>query len=177
MKERMIALLLACCLLLGACSAQQHSQHSQPGEGPEEQQSVIEAQPEKALEEILALQNSKLGLVEPDLEETAALLGLEEEALEESYSFYTDKDFGAGDLFILKPAQGEKDAVRQALKDWQEARVRSFSSYDIYNSAAISQNALLFEWGDYLVLLMVEDNDAARALVETYLPEALKLDD
>lgn len=177
MKERVMALLLACCLLLGACSAQESSQQSQPGEDSPGEQTAIEAQPEKALEEILALQNSDLGLVEPDLEETAELLGLEEEDLEESYAFYKDKDFGAGDVFLLKPAQGEKETVRQALKDWQEERVRSFSSYDIYNSAAISQNALLFEWGNYLVLLMVEDNEAARALVETYLPEALNLDD
>jgi len=171
----MIALLLACCLLLGACNAQA-AQQPQPDSQEEQQSLSAEPQPQDALEGILALQSSDLGLVEPDLSETAQLLDLEEDVLEEAYACYKDKDFGVGDVFILKPAEDEKETVRQALKDWQEARVRTFSSYDIYNSSAISQNALLFERGAYLVLLMVEDNDAARAVVETYLPEELGLD-
>ncbi len=176
MKDRIIALLLACCLLLGACSAQTAQQPQSDDPEGEEQQTITEPQPQTALEEILALQSSDLGLVEPDLSETAELLDLEEDVLEEAYVCYKDKDFGAGDVFILKPVEDEKETVRQALKDWQEERVRSFSSYDIYNSSAISQNALLFERGAYLVLLMVEDSDLARTVVETYLPEALDLD-
>ena len=47
--------------------------------------------------------------------------------------------------------------------------------YDVYNSASIAENALIFERGGYVVMLMLEDNDSARSIIEKYIPERLNL--
>lgn len=50
-----------------------------------------------------------------------------------------------------------------------------FVNYDVYNSSAIAENAVIFERGGYVVMLMLEDNDSARRIVERYIPEKLNL--
>ena len=79
-------------------------------------------------------------------------------------------------MYIIKPTEGEDENVREAMKTWQESRIRAFSGYDIYNSTEISENAMIFRRGDYLVMLMLEDNDAARSIIDEYIPEELNLE-
>ena len=35
---------------------------------------------------------------------------------------------------------------------------------------------MIFRRGDYLVMLMLEDNDAARSIIDEYIPEELNLE-
>lgn len=135
------------------------------------------ADPEAALEEIYAQLTRGTGLVDADDETVSDVMGFDLETIEEYWIRYMETDFGASDVYIIKPVEGQQDTVRKDMKEWQESRIRAFSGYDIYNSTEISENAVIFTRGDYLVMLMLEDNDGARSIVEAFIPEELDLDD
>lgn len=138
---------------------------------------LTEADPQTALEEIYALQERSGGLVDATDEIMTDVMGFDLELIEEYYVRYMETDFGCSDVYIIKAAEDQQEAVRQAMKNWQESRIRAFNGYDIYDSSSISENGVIFQRGEYLVLLMLEDNDAARAVIEQYIPETLDLDD
>ena len=60
------------------------------------------------------------------------------------------------------------------MKKRQEERIREFTDYDIYNSTEISENALIFNQGGYIIMLMLEDNQAARTIIEEYIPNTIE---
>ena len=61
------------------------------------------------------------------------------------------------------------------MRERKDDRIREFVNYDVYNSSAIAENAVIFERGGYVVMLMLEDNDSARRIIERYIPEKLNL--
>lgn len=191
--KHMISLLLvfSMMLMLAACSTAETQtvavtvQSSAPTttEAKEEGQRAVvievpqEADPQTALEEIYSQISRNTGLMDADDAVVEDVMGLTLEDIEEYYIRYMETDFGASDVYIIKPVEGREDSVRKELKEWQESRIRAFMGYDIYNSTSIAENAVIFTRGEYLVMLMLEDNDAARTIVETYIPEMLDLDD
>ncbi|MFQ9847496.1 MAG: DUF4358 domain-containing protein [[Clostridium] leptum] len=99
-----------------------------------------------------------------------------------AYVRYAETDFGADDVYIVLPKEGEdengnshRENIIAQLRERKDARVREFANYDVYNSASIAENAVIFERGGYVVMLMLEDNEAARSIVERYIPERLNL--
>ena len=97
------------------------------------------------------------------------------DAIEEYHIRYLKTDFGASDVYIIKPKEGMADTVRDGLKKIQEERIRAFADYDIYNSTEISENAIIFSRGGYVVMLMTGDNEAARQIIEKHIPEVLDI--
>ena len=102
--------------------------------------------------------------------------------VEKAYVRYVETDFGADDVYIILPKDGEDENgnshhenVLAALRERKDDRIREFVNYDVYNSSAIAENAVIFERGGYVVMLMLEDNDSARRIVERYIPEKLNL--
>lgn len=176
--KRMLALLLVFVLALMCCGCDSAPAEENPADEVQQQEVVTEADPKKALDEIYAqLMDRTTGLMNATYAEVRDVMGFDLETLEEFYIRYMETDYGASDVYILKPVKGQEDTVRKVLKDWQESRVRSFIGYDIYNSTEISQNAVIFQRGDYIVMLMMEDNEAARNILEQYIPEELHLND
>ncbi len=170
-----ITLLLSLLLLFSfaACSSAPEE------ENPEEiitEEIITEADPQAAINEIYADFDRTSGLVNATYIEMKDVMGFNMDQIEEFHVRYMETDFGASDVYIIKAKSGMENDVRQSLKNWQETRIRSFNGYDIYNSTEISENAVIFQRGEYLVMLMLEDNDAARAIIETYIPEELNLD-
>lgn len=145
------------------------------GKEPQEEASeeAAAADPEKALELIYEGFNQEMGLVTPSDEEVEDVVGLDLDSIDEYHIRYLNSDFGASDVYIVKPKEGMSDSVRDMLKKRQEVRIREFTDYDIYNSTEIAENSVLFSRGDYLILLMMEDNKSAREIIETYIPENL----
>lgn len=131
--------------------------------------------PEGAMQAIYTSLDKDMGLRIADEKDMEEVMGFDLEAIDEYYVRYMTSDFGASDVYIIKPKEDMTDAVREDLKEWQEHRIREFMEYDIYNSTEISENAVIFTRGEYLVMLMLEDNDAARAIVEEYIPEVLDI--
>ncbi len=140
------------------------------------------ANPKKALEKIYASLGKRAGLVEPTPEQLETVVGLNLDNIKESYVRYIETDFGANDVYILLPKPGEnekgesyRENVLTDLKERKDNRTREFSNYDVYNSSSIAENAIIFERGGYVVMLMTEDNDLARQIIEKYIPEKLNL--
>jgi hypothetical protein len=178
--KHIIALLLALLVLLSLCSCNSAEQKEEfPQESTESQNEapvITEADPQTALEEIYAQLDRHTGLVDADAAIVSDVMGFDMKTIDEYYIRYMETDFGASDVYIIKAKNGKQETVCQALKDWQESRIRSFSGYDIYNSTEISENAVIFTRGEYLIMLMLEDNEAARSIIEQYIPEELNLE-
>lgn len=183
--KHLISLLLALTMALmltfslTACSSSgAETETSEPETAAEEAKTApAVADPEAALEEIYAQLTRTTGLVDADDDTVSDVMGFDLETIEEYWIRYMETDFGASDVYIIKPVEGQEDTVRKDMKEWQESRIRAFSGYDIYNSTDISENAVIFTRGDYLVMLMLEDNDGARSILEAHIPEELDLDD
>lgn len=134
-----------------------------------------EADPQKAIEEVYVV------LPEARTEELSAGLFEEyfPELVEKTEMFVgkiSDPTAGLADMIIIRPATDEENAptirqtVHEALLNYQETRVREFENYDILDSLTIATEAQVFTQGDYEVLLMLPDNDAAREIIDRYLP-------
>lgn len=184
-KRRILALLAAmlCVGMLTGCSALDTSLPS-----TEEQQTTKTrkktrtASPQKAIEQIYQELGKRIGLVEPTAEQLETVVGLDPEDVKEAYVRYVEGDFGADDVYIILPKEGKnedgesyREHVLAQLKERKDSRTREFANYDVYNSTEIAENAVIFERGGYVVMLMLEDNESARRIVERYIPEKLNL--
>ena len=141
------------------------------------------AKPQRALEQIYSQLGKRIGLVEESTaEQIAAVVGLDAKDYEQEYIRYVETDFGADDVYIVLPKEGKdeegvshRENILSQLRERKDFRTREFANYDVYNSASIAENALIFERGGYVVMLMLEDNDSARSIIEKYIPERLNL--
>ena len=141
------------------------------------------AKPQRALEQIYSQLGKRIGLVEePTAEQIAAVVGLDAKDYEQAYVRYVETDFGADDVYSVLPKEGKdeegvslRENILSQLGERKDFRTREFANYDVYNSASIAENALIFERGGYVVMLMLEDNDSARSIIEKYIPERLNL--
>ena len=183
--KKAVSLLMAAVLCTGIFSGCEALDTTLPDE--EETQEAIEtrkaqANPQKALEQIYSDLGKRIGLVEPTEEQLESVVGLNLDDVEKAYVRYVETDFGADDVYIILPKDGEDENgnshhenVLAALRERKDDRIREFVNYDVYNSSAIAENAVIFERGGYVVMLMLEDNDSARRIVERYNPEKLNL--
>ena len=89
------------------------------------------------------------------------------------YSYYgcvSDVNGGLADLMLLAPKEGERETVRNALLSYQEARIKEFESYDILDAFEIAKAALVYDQGDYIILTMLPDNEAAQNIIDLHIP-------
>lgn len=89
----------------------------------------------------------------------------------ESYVNYSDAKSGLSDVIIIKPVERYKDEVRESLYIYKERRIEEFKNYDILDARTIAQDALVFDQGDYIILLMLRDNDTAKSVIDLYIPQ------
>lgn len=168
--KRIISLfcILTACLSLAACG-ENSTQARANTEDVASADSPQQANPSKALEEIYTaidirdvskgtkeILNDKF-FIAPDL-------------VEEAHFNYTSGRFGVSDVFILKPAKDQMSQVKELLQQVKAIRVKEFSNYDIYNSKTIAEEALVYEQGEYVILLMLEDTDTAKEIINKYIP-------
>ena len=83
---------------------------------------------------------------------------------------YTKENYGVQDTYILRPVSGRESDVREALQRRQDDMIARYDDYDVYGAYEISRNGMIFEQGEYLVMLMHEDNEAVRSIIDQYIP-------
>lgn len=133
--------------------------------------SVVEvADPEQALTEIYA-EIDPLGLSEATDEILSDKFLIEPDMLTDYWVRYSNGRFGVSDVFLLQPREDDVLTVREALEKVKLSRAKEFENYDIYNAHQIALDAQIFEQGDFVVMLMLEDNDAARTIIDKYIPK------
>ncbi|MGI5967205.1 MULTISPECIES: DUF4358 domain-containing protein [Anaerotruncus] len=134
--------------------------------------SVVEvADPEQAIREIYA-EITMAGISDADDRVLQDKFLIDPDMLEDYVVKYSSGRFGVADVFILKPVEDEVLTVREALEKVKLSRVKEFENYDIYNSYQIAQDAQIFEQGDYVIMLMLEDTEKARGIIDKYIPKS-----
>ena len=127
------------------------------------------ADPQNAAQSIYAqLENRKITkLSDEQLEEQ---LRISPDDVEEYLAYLSDPNSGLANLVILLPKADKRDALRTALQLYQSRCMEEYRSYDILSSYSIAQGAQVFDQGDYLILLMMPNNDDAREIIDQYMP-------
>lgn len=85
---------------------------------------------------------------------------------------YTEGTYGIADVFIFRTLEGQEEALREALEQVKTARIVEARNYDIYNSLECAEEGQIFQVGeDYMCLIMIENADQVREILEDYLLE------
>lgn len=98
---------------------------------------------------------------------------IQTELLNDYYVRYSSGRYGLADVFFLKPSSSDEiPQVREMLEKVKLNRANEFEDYDIYNAHQIALDGQIFEQGGYVILLMLEDMEAARDIIDRYIPQA-----
>jgi hypothetical protein len=100
-----------------------------------------------------------------------ALVGVDSGDITEFHVYQSDAKSGLSDVIIIKPISYSRDEVRECLYKDKEQRIREFEDYDILNAYSIAQNAIIYDQGDYVILLMMQDNETAKATIDAFIPQ------
>jgi hypothetical protein len=129
-----------------------------------------EADPAGAIEEIYA-SLEEYSAEQLDTQAIYEIMGITGYQTEEAFVHYSDPKSGLADIAIFKPNSTSKDAIRESLYGFKDQRIREFENYNILDSYTIAQNALIYDQGEYVILLMLEDNEAAKTIIDYYIPQ------
>ena len=77
---------------------------------------------------------------------------------------------GLTDVVIIRPQTSATSDVREILYRYRDRRIAEFENFDILGSLEIARSAIVFEHGEYLILLMTADNDEAQIIINRYMP-------
>lgn len=80
--------------------------------------------------------------------------------------------YGVADVAIIRAAEGKGDEIMESLERRKDDRINEFSNYDVYESYSIAMNADIYQTGELVVMLMINDEakSEARTLIDSYLP-------
>lgn len=171
MKKVAAVLAIAVCLSLTACGRDDTIAQPEIDPAAQVQAQRIVADPQGAVEEIykdISIQEVS-PLDEDILSET---LGFDINTIAGFYGRYSSGRYGLADVYILKAYDEDYEIVREQLEAVKLDRMKKTESYDILDSHKIAQNAQIFQYGSYLVMLMLEDNEAAQDIIEQYIPSS-----
>lgn len=132
---------------------------------------VTTADPKRAIDEIYKNINIKEVTAAGDTFMTDTL-GFDLSNIEEYYVRYSSGRYGLADVYIIRPTEQGYDQVRENLEAIKLERTRYTENYDVLGSHAIAENAKIFQYGNYLIMLMLEDADGATKIIEQYIPSA-----
>jgi hypothetical protein len=171
-----VSILIAAALLTGCFDLQSSSGRPAPESRiltPETSAPVREvaaaANPGRAIREIYIWNGDHISEL-VDVERLMEIIGITSFPAAEVYARYSDPRGGLADVVIIKPEEGGMIEVREALYLYRDRRVIEFEHFDVLGSLNIAQNAIIFEHGEYVVLLMTSDNDAALLIVNQFIP-------
>ncbi|MBC8585894.1 DUF4358 domain-containing protein [Youxingia wuxianensis] len=159
---------LALLLALAGCSDNEPQNAAVPQEHSSGEV-LEEADPQGALDEIYKTIDMK-GLEDADDTVLTEKFFIDTSKLEEYYVKYSSGRYGVADVFILKASPEDTPSIRESLEQVKLNRMKEFENYDIHNSYGIAQNAQVFEQGGYVIMLMLEDLDGAREIIDRYIP-------
>lgn len=81
--------------------------------------------------------------------------------------------FGVADVAILWVKDGCGDSVMDALQSRKDDRIAEFVDYNVYNSYETAVNADIYQEGELVVMLILNDEDKtiAKGIIDSYLLE------
>ena len=150
-------------LVIGGCGA------SSGDPATTQSQPAQEANPAGAIEKIYETIEMR-GLVDAQDEDVTDRFQMNLENIESYNIRYSLGRFGVADTFIIKPAEGKESDVWDDLAAVKNARIEEFEKYDILGAYEISKDAEIYTRGDYVIMVMHQDNDAAKKLLRNTSP-------
>lgn len=119
---------------------------------------IDQARPAEAVEAIATSTDNTNGAL--------TAIGMDETMVEEYAVAYSLMSVQAYTVAVVKPVEGQEEAVKTALNDYQASRVQSFEQY-LPEQLAIAQAAVIINEGDYYGIVMCEGaDDIAAAIVD-----------
>ncbi len=162
MIKRISALLLTAAValfLLAGCSAKKDaSEGSEP-----------EIDFESMFEEIYSTVGEVEGLEDADDETVKDVLMLPLEDIEEYHIRYGNGIYGLADTYIIKPKKDKKANIRTQLEIRRDARISELESININGASETAKNAVIYDRGDYLIMLMHSNNDEVKEIIAKYI--------
>lgn len=81
-------------------------------------------------------------------------------------------NYGAADVAIIRVKEGKASEVIESLENRKDDRIGEFRNYDVYDSYDIAMEAEIYEAGELVVMLMLSEEDKAKAkeTIDYYLP-------
>lgn len=132
---------------------------------------VTQADPQAALEKIYEKVTVE-DVQDADARDLGRLFSIDTKLVDDYAVRYASGKYGIANVFILKPKTEEDAAkLRDQLEQVKLSVTRECEHYDIYNSYQIAQDAQVFEQGGYLIMLMLSDAEAARNVIDLYIPK------
>lgn len=132
-------------------------------------EAVVVAEPQKAVDNIYkSLKDYKA--VPVVAEKIKEQLGVDRRLVIECYGNISDPNEGLADVAIILPEDSRRGDVQLALSKYKENRMAEFENYDILDAYSIAQNAVIYDQGEYVIMLMLADNDSARAIIDENIP-------
>lgn len=170
-----LTLILLCIVLFSACSSQPQEVQSSHEEivvmaanvSPVPAPQV--ADPQAAVTEVYAgiESYSAEDMTTVKLSEVSGVIDL---YVYQVYGCFSDPNGGLADMIIAKPYAGYVTETKEALYKYISRRTSEFESYDVLDSFDISKSAIVYEQGDYVIMLMLKDNDDAQSVIDKYIP-------
>lgn len=132
-------------------------------------ETVEVADPQQAMDEIYQLFSERtVTRLDGDLLEGE--FGIRETQVVSHWVYVSDNVGKLANVAIIQPLSSERDTVREALYVYKETQAEEYKDYDIIDSYAIAEGAEVFDQGDFVILLMLPDNDAGREIIDKYIP-------
>lgn len=133
-------------------------------------QTVTESDPEGAAEAIYETLEDR-SVERLTMKGVQDILDVESAQYEEFAAYYSNAKNGLCDVVFIKAKEATRDKVREQLYAYKDKRVEEFRNYDILDAFSIAQNAVVYDQGEYVVLLMLPDNEAAQEIIDDYIPQ------
>ena len=164
-----LCLIMLLSFLLAGCGAASPTNTTEPQE-PTTTEALLVADPAGAIQAIYdTLEEYSATLLNG--EEMAEVLDFSSILVSDAYISVSDSHFGLADILILKPLASSRDRVREELYRYKDRRVQESENYDILGSYAIAQDAVVYDQGNYVILLMLADNEAGKMIIDQYIPQ------
>lgn len=171
LMKKLFVIGLAACLLLAStgCGKNGPSEPepvigeviSQASEEPEDLTSVLDRIYDSVTVE---------DLLDADDTALADLFHLELDWVEDYAARYSSGRYGVADVVIIKPVEGQSEAVIDALETRRNDRIAEFENYDIHDSLRIAKETEIFTRGDYVIMLMLADMTSAYDTIVAQIP-------
>jgi|GEM_PF-6095491 len=126
------------------------------------------AGPEEALAEIYS-KNDVRGVQPVNARELDETYGISKKLYINAWCRTTDGTYGIADVFIFQKDENTADQLQVALDQVKNNAIVAAQHYDVYNAMENAEEGQIFEVGDYMCLVMIENNDQARGILETCL--------
>ena len=173
MKKFLVVFPLLALLLLSSCRS---SKLNIPD--PEEDRSIAYATSEpEHLSDVIDLiyaditMKEQINAVYSDL---SNIFHLDTTMVEDYSARYTSGRYGVADVAIIKLKRPDDivdiEAVTLALEQRRDDRIAEFENYDVHDAFRIAKEAQIISRGNYVILLMLEDFDAAETIILENIP-------